>query len=234
LRQASSAPMDPRVATHRCSSCKTYKAITRDNFVFRNGAFLRTCLKCQNRRCKTQLGGDGDDDGEADKENEPAADDDDSELTVIELEDFLAIISMDESVRSFSALVDTAKTGKEKGRNLADLIAEEIHSCIDYKFNKHDWKNLAATTFNYHCAQLEKRQLLPSKHDDAEKHRDRRQMLTFKCDGWLSIRVDDDSQLALVKLKHALDHVPYGRRQMPNAVKDFILQHCDMKTPEVR
>ncbi|KAJ7054819.1 hypothetical protein C8F01DRAFT_994868 [Mycena amicta] len=54
-------------------------------------------------------------------------------------------------------------------------------------------------------------------------------MLTFKCDGWLSIRVDDDSQLALVKLKHVLDHVPYGRRQMPNAVKDFILQHCDMK-----
>ncbi|KAJ7059360.1 hypothetical protein C8F01DRAFT_1146843 [Mycena amicta] len=114
LRHASSVPMDPRVATHRCTSCKTYKAITRDNFAFRNSAFLRTCLKCQNRRRKTQLGGDGDDDGEADKENEPAADNDDSELTVIELEDFLAIIGMDESARSFSALVDTAKTG-EKG-----------------------------------------------------------------------------------------------------------------------
>ncbi|KAJ7059361.1 hypothetical protein C8F01DRAFT_921677, partial [Mycena amicta] len=85
----------------------------------------------------------------------------------------------------------------------------------------------------YHCAQLDTRQLLPSKHDDPEKHRDRRQMFAFKCDGWLSVRVDDDSQLALVKLKHKLDHVHYGRREMPNAVKDFILQHRDMKTPEV-
>lgn len=58
---------------------------------------------------------------------------DDDDLSIVTLEDFLAAIAMDENARSLGAIIDAEQTGKT-GKELADLIALEIQHCIGYKF----------------------------------------------------------------------------------------------------
>ncbi len=47
------------------------------------------------------------------------------------------------------------------------------------------------------------------------KQRDKEQMAAFKCDGWLHITIWDESNSALVKLKHDTEHIPYWSIDVP-------------------
>jgi hypothetical protein len=77
----------------------------------------------------------------------------------------------------------------------------------------------------YHCAQIESRQHKSKKVDNDDKHRDKRQMAMFPCDGWLHITVDSSSSDAMVKLAHEDDHVPYYSRDVPVKVKEFVTRN---------
>jgi hypothetical protein len=86
----------------------------------------------------------------------------------------------------------------------------------------------------YHCAQNGTRQLNPTKAEDGEKkQRDRRQMITFDCKGWLFITVDTTSNFAFVKLQHELDHVPYHQKEVPAKVKEYVVVNPRLTVPQV-
>lgn len=65
------------------------------------------------------------------------------------------------------------------------------------------------------------------------KHHDKEQMSSFNCNGWLHITVWDDSDIALVKLTHEIDHVPYWKIDVPENVKTFVLENLELTPTKV-
>jgi hypothetical protein len=105
------------------------KPLTAEYFAREGMGFMKTCLPCCYRdRKRDQVAK-----GQEPREPTSAADDDYAGLSCVDFEDFIAVIAMDESVRSFSAFVDTMVLGKQ-GKGLAQAIVAEISECIDYKF----------------------------------------------------------------------------------------------------
>jgi hypothetical protein len=118
----------------RCSTCGTWKLATNEFFNIKHGKCPKTCRICTERKAKQRKKTTEDsttgrsypiDDGDVDEDS--------SDLCRVTLEEFLAIIAMDESARSFSALVDT-QSRDLKGRPLADAIAKEVLHCVGYRF----------------------------------------------------------------------------------------------------
>ena len=86
----------------------------------------------------------------------------------------------------------------------------------------------------YHCAQNKHRQHKVKKNQaDGVKHRDKDQMDTFDCDGWLHINIWEDSDIVFVKLKHEEDHVYYWNIDVPNDVQDFVKRNSEMSPTQV-
>ncbi|KAJ7318691.1 hypothetical protein DFH08DRAFT_971072 [Mycena albidolilacea] len=228
----SDAPPAPDVPKQKCSACKCMKPLTAEYFARKGTGFMKTCLSCRNRDRKREQAAKG----QEPREPASAADDDYAGLSCVDFEDFIAVIAMDESVRSFSAFVDATVLGKQ-GKGLAQAIVAEISECIDYKFNyhsKYDQKESDCTRYMYHCAQNGTRQLNPIKAEDGEKkQRDRRQMITFDCKGWLFITVDTTSNFAFVNLQHELDHVPYHRKEVPAKVKEYVVVNPRLTAPQI-
>ncbi|KAJ6483064.1 hypothetical protein DFH09DRAFT_949909, partial [Mycena vulgaris] len=77
------------------------------------------------------------------------------------------------------------------------------------------------------------RQYKSKKVNNEDKYRDKRQMATFPCGGWLHITVDSSSSDAMVKLAHEDDHVPYYSRDVPVKVKEFVTQNPRLRAAEV-
>ncbi|KAJ7805591.1 hypothetical protein B0H14DRAFT_3771176, partial [Mycena olivaceomarginata] len=209
--------------SQKCTSCKGRKAV--ESFEIVHGKHKRTCRTCLGKRATKKRRDPPEETGPSTL-SAPSADDaleDDAYLSIVTLEDFLAAIAMDENARSLGAIIDADKSGKT-GKELADLIAIEIQQCIGYKFISHSnykHKNSDLVRYMYHCAQIESRQHKSKKVDSEDKHRDKRQMAMFPCDGWLHITVDSSSSDAMVKLAHEDDHVPYYSRDVPVKVKEF-------------
>jgi hypothetical protein len=75
----------------------------------------------------------------------------------------------------------------------------------------------------YNCAQNSKRQHKPQKLTTSEvKNRDKGQMETYDCQGWLHITIFDDKDHAQVKYKHETSHKAYWRRDVPKDIQDLI------------
>ncbi|KAJ7024145.1 hypothetical protein C8F04DRAFT_968359 [Mycena alexandri] len=75
----------------------------------------------------------------------------------------------------------------------------------------------------YHCAQNKTRQHAPKKSQAAGvKHRDKLAMEAFECHGWLHITIHDYEDIALVKIGHQDDHVPYWSIDVPSDVVEFV------------
>jgi hypothetical protein len=74
----------------------------------------------------------------------------------------------------------------------------------------------------YHCAQSTERQHGPSKTAPPTKKRDKIQMDTFKCHGWLHITLSELDNIAYVKIDHGDGHVPYVPIDIPEDVKELI------------
>lgn len=58
-------------------------------------------------------------------------------------------------------------------------------------------------------------------------------MDTFECDGWLHITVTEGSDIAVVKLKHQDDHVPYWTIDVPVDIQNIVHDNPSMKPAQV-
>jgi len=85
----------------------------------------------------------------------------------------------------------------------------------------------------YHCAQIRSRQHKPKKAGNGVKHRDKEQMDTFQCGGWLHITVMDGGDDVLVKLKHLDDHVSYWTIDVPEEIQSFVRQNVELSPTQV-
>ncbi|KAH6909721.1 hypothetical protein BKA70DRAFT_1101920 [Coprinopsis sp. MPI-PUGE-AT-0042] len=84
----------------------------------------------------------------------------------------------------------------------------------------------------YHCAQLDQRQRKPKKKEDV-KSRDKCQMDTYACHGWMHITVSSALPYLLVKVNHDVKHTPYWNHDIPDDVKDLIKNNPQWTTRQV-
>ncbi|KAJ7836105.1 hypothetical protein B0H13DRAFT_1913287 [Mycena leptocephala] len=89
-----------------CSTCSLWKLATDEFFNIKLGKCPKTCRVC-NQRKKENKPRDSTATGQSYPTDGGDADEDLSDLPRVTLEEFLAIIAMDENARSFAALVDT-------------------------------------------------------------------------------------------------------------------------------
>jgi len=91
-----------------------------------------------------------------------------------------------------------------------------------------------SSRFMYHCAQVNSRQQKSKKSEQENaKPQDKDSMDVFDCSGWLHITVTTGEPVALVKLKHEDDHVPYWCIDVPQDVKDFVHANPDLNPTQV-
>ncbi|KAJ7754197.1 hypothetical protein DFH07DRAFT_773847 [Mycena maculata] len=92
----------------RCSSCKTWKPATTEFFDIKLGKCPGTCRVCKQKKAEKRKKAT---EGTASGGSYPTDDDDTNEelsdLSRFTLEEYLTVIAMDKTARSFSALVDT-------------------------------------------------------------------------------------------------------------------------------
>ena len=85
---------------------------------------------------------------------------------------------------------------------------------------------MPTSRFMYHCAQVNSRQHKSKKSGhEGVKSRDKDSMDVFDCSGWLHITITAGKCVAIVKLKHEDDHIPYWCIDVPADVKAFVVQN---------
>ncbi|KAJ7828439.1 hypothetical protein B0H13DRAFT_2373193 [Mycena leptocephala] len=133
-------------ATSKCSSCKTWKPAMSEFFTIKLGKCLGTCCVCSQKKADKRKKA-----AEATKSEEsyPADDDNTSEdlsdLSCFTLEEYLTIITMDETAQSFSVLVDVEILHLKRW-SLVDTIALEVRGL------GHDLEDLVKDIENYRNA----------------------------------------------------------------------------------
>jgi hypothetical protein len=86
----------------------------------------------------------------------------------------------------------------------------------------------------YHCAQSSSRQEKSQKSQkDSARHRDKGSMDVFECKGWLHITLNDWDHIAYVKMEHLDEHVPYWSIDVPDAIKQMIIDLPDLTPVQV-
>ncbi|KAG6848015.1 hypothetical protein H0H93_004170 [Arthromyces matolae] len=229
--------MDP-AELRKCGKCKRSKPLVSTEFTQTRDGFYKTCLDCITKIQEKKLQNKGD------KENHDPHDTDDSiddlhDLSVLDLSDFQeSIISASESedVISLAARVRVSPPESEKEmRKTADEVAEGIWESMKYRFtyqSSYSHKRFPATRYMYNCAQSKSRQHKPKKGKGLME-RDKYQLDTFPCSGWLHITVTLGDSVALVKFKHEDDHVPYWKIDVPQNVQDFIKMNTKLTTSQM-
>jgi hypothetical protein len=245
-----------------CSKCKKEKPHNADHFKVKGnkGTLSQVCKAClqqlsESYTAKKREAFDAEKENRSDDTEEE--DDDALELTVLTLEVFLNTISSAQNLVSFTALVDlSAMTGSgdrvQRAKDLAKLIWEHSNyrfMFVDsqnqfqstllnlYHFSYHTARAMTkrpATRVRFHCAQHETRQHEPKKGLTGGKQREKRQMHTFQCNGWLHITIADDLNTASVKYNHEDNHVPYCNVQVPQDIQVFIENNLSMTPTQVR
>lgn len=92
----------------------------------------------------------------------------------------------------------------------------------------------------YHCSQSKSRQKQPSKVTNESKHRDRGQMTTFDCKGWIMIDIRADlnsgapgADIVKVRLTHDLEHAIYVPIEIPQDVQTYISNNLNTPVCQV-
>jgi hypothetical protein len=124
-----------------CSTCSLWKLATDEFFNIKLGKYAKTCRVCNQR--KKEKNKDKPRDSTATGQSYPTdggdADQDLSDLPRVTLEEFLAIIAMDENARSFAALVDTQILKSQYLSGFVLRQAEARSKLIERKM----WKEIA-------------------------------------------------------------------------------------------
>ena len=90
------------------------------------------------------------------------------------------------------------------------------------------------TLFRYHCAQNSKRQHKPKECENKENQRDKIAMAAFDCDGWLTVTISDQSDIAFIQISHKDDHIPYWTIDISPDVKDYVHENPHLTPKQVR
>lgn len=86
----------------------------------------------------------------------------------------------------------------------------------------------------YHCAQLRTRQQMPKKSQrEGVKQRDKEQMESFPCGGWMHITITEGDPSAFVRFKHQDDHVHYWNIDIPSDIKSYVQENMSMNPTQV-
>ncbi|KAK6972001.1 hypothetical protein R3P38DRAFT_2550175 [Favolaschia claudopus] len=144
----------------------------------------------------------------------------------MDIDAFLDALTAAGDIKLFTALVDVSALGKDSVRDAADTIADLIWDKIDYRFLYHsvyEFKRSSTARYEYTCAQNSLRQEKSQKKASSEKQRDKAQMSTFECQGWLTIWAspDDDSEY-FIRIRHQECHQKYVCIDIPDDVKQII------------
>ncbi|KAJ7809315.1 hypothetical protein B0H13DRAFT_1927983 [Mycena leptocephala] len=105
--------------------------VTNEFFTIKLGNCQKTCRVCNQKKAdrrKKTAGASGESYHADDDDNK----NEESDLGHFTLEEYLTIIAMDETARSFSALVNV-EVLHLKGRDLVDAIALEVWQCVGYR-----------------------------------------------------------------------------------------------------
>jgi hypothetical protein len=68
---------------------------------------------------------------------------------------------------------------------------------------------------------------------EGTKNRNKEQMDTFKCGGWLFITIMDGGDDAFVKFQHKDDHVPYWNIDVPPEIQDYVRKNVELSPTQV-
>lgn len=85
----------------------------------------------------------------------------------------------------------------------------------------------------YNCAQNATQQHKSKKIDEVTKHRDKDRMITFQCKGWLHITISDNLEIALVKIDHCDDHIPYFPIDIPPEIENLVRENQNLSPTQV-
>lgn len=105
-------------------------------------------------------------------------------------------------------------------QNTASLPFIRYHSRYSHKRSKG-----SSARYMYHCAQSTEWQHAPSKKAPPLKKCDKIQMDTFKCHGWLHITLSKVNNVANIKIDHHDDHIPYVPIDIPEGIKELIINN---------
>ncbi|KAF5330152.1 hypothetical protein D9611_010589 [Ephemerocybe angulata] len=227
--------------TQKCPRCKKIKPKNAENFAPKKETFVATCRPCLARKAEqrgTQKEAKPDEDPAVTDLNDPAF----ASSNSVTLGDLLARITevgryeeleqITASITLSDAVFDEMGTDRKK----ADHIAERISSSLKYRFkyhSKYEYKDKPNARFMYHCAQDSDRQDKSRKKEGEDvKNRDKVQMDTFPCHGWLHITLSTILPYALIKINHDMAHTPYWWRDIPEDVRNMVKEHKN-STPDI-
>ncbi|PPQ85367.1 hypothetical protein CVT26_000899, partial [Gymnopilus dilepis] len=184
----------------------------------------------ENRSTRDQSSDSQDENGAPDEDHDNRRDG----LSILSVNQFIDAISSEKNIQTMSALVDLssldAKSGREKADSFVNVIWER--SQLKYRFTYHsNYKhvNTPTTRFVYNCVQATKRQHKSKKSTkEGVKNRDKAQMETFSCQGWIFVTIVDGESEAFVKFRHDVKHVPYWTIDIPSQVQEFIQKNIDL------
>ncbi|KAK7007107.1 hypothetical protein R3P38DRAFT_2438938, partial [Favolaschia claudopus] len=147
----------------------------------------------------------------------------------MDIDAFLDALTAAGDIKLFTALVDVSALGKYSVRDAADTIADLIWDKIDYRFLC--FKRSSTARYEYTCAQNSLRQEKSQKKASSEKQRDKAQMSTFECQGWLTIWAspDDDSEY-FIRIRHQECHQKYVCIDIPDDVKQIIQNNPKLRS----
>ncbi|KAJ7619329.1 hypothetical protein FB45DRAFT_839733, partial [Roridomyces roridus] len=158
-----------------------------------------------------------------------------SPLTPDDLSEFL---STQDNVSNVSVILDTSHSSTDTaGKARADEVSGLMWDATDYRFSYHSVRRYKGaggySRFSYHCAQASTRKLAPEKIDNLGKRRDKGQMKTYNCNGWLNIWAASDNAHVYVQLKDHLCHETYTCIDIPADVKEIVKNNPDMRVSDL-
>jgi hypothetical protein len=181
-------------------------------------------------------------------------------LSELQPDAFLDAISVPD-VTEFAARVNTSILSNVGStlRDKADQLAKQVWERLRYRFmyvafhkmiintsynfqtfnnyryhSVYNHKRSPSSRFMYHCAQVSARQHKPKKGQrEGAAERDKDQMDTFECAGWLHITLSEIDNTALVRLKHKDEHIPYWCIDVPPDVQNFIRANSKLSPTKV-
>ncbi|KAF5366172.1 hypothetical protein D9758_005759 [Tetrapyrgos nigripes] len=206
-----------------CTGCSMRKPLS----LFKKGASTaKTCAGCRGRPSQVKKKPKITSNSTVD-DNDPA--DSLLDLPLVSFSDFIRTIESVQGIHSFAAQVSLKEEQLgNTSRAKADHIASSVWNATGLRFIYHktySHRNTPSANVVYHCAQQAKRQ-----HKSTASARDKGQMHTFDCKGWLRITVFDDAKSALVRLQHEDDHILYDGSDVPSNVKDYVEKNFKMST----
>ncbi|KAL0562974.1 hypothetical protein V5O48_019104, partial [Marasmius crinis-equi] len=139
-------------------------------------------------------------------------------------------------VFAVTARVNIESLVKESLRKRSDAVANSVWETMHYRFtyqSKYVHKRTDSTRFIYHCCQNASRQHKPEKVPNPDDTRDKIQMDSFACRGWLHVTVFEGSNEAYIKLNHKDEHVSYWCIDVPTPVKEFVRQNASMRPSQL-